>query len=402
MSWALMLYLLLGIALLGIFSSTIFLGLAIAGIVRFHRDARRSRSSQPAADGLPPVSVLKPVHGPEAQLKENLESFFRQDYPLFEVLIAADQADDPALEVARDVSARYPHIPCRILVTGTPPWPNPPAYCFYRMTEVAAHEILVTSDSDVEVAPNYLQEVVAPLLNPKVGMVTCVYRGKNVAGFWSGLTAIGMSVEMTAGVLVANLLEGINFGLGPTIAVKKAVVASIGGYEALGEYFANDYMIGKLIDKAGYRVVLSHHVIDHVVSQTTFQKMWGSQLRWAKSTRYSRPKGHFGSGLTYAAAFGLLGFAAAALLGNIGLGLLLLAAACLNRVIESWLVGWSVVRDPVALKQPWMNVFRDLLGFAVWAASYTAARAVWRNSNYELSRDKIVLRQNFSATDEQP
>ena len=151
-------------------------------------------------------------------MKENLESFFRQDYPSYEILIAADQADDPALDVAREVSARYPHIPCRILVTGVPPWPNPPAYCFYRMTEVAAHEILVTSDSDVEVAPNYLQEVVAPLLDPKVGMVTCVYRGKNVAGFWSGLTAIGMSVEMTAGVLVANLLEGINFGLGPTIA----------------------------------------------------------------------------------------------------------------------------------------------------------------------------------------
>ena len=401
MSWALFLDLLLGIALLGIASSTIFLGLAAAGTIRFHRDARRARLSQPAAEGLPPVSVLKPVHGAEARLKENLESFFRQDYPSYEILFAADEADDSALDVVRDVSARYPRIPCRILVTGVPPWPNPPAYCFFRMTEVAAHEILVTSDSDVEVAPNYLQEVVAPLLDPKVGMVTCVYRGKNVAGFWSGLTAIGMSVEMTAGVLVANLLEGINFGLGPTIAVKKTAVASIGGYEALGEYFANDYMIGKLIDRAGYRVALSHHVIDHVVSQATFQKMWGSQLRWAKSTRYSRPKGHFGSGLIYAAPFGLLGFAAAALLGKTGLGLSLLVAACLNRVIESWLVGWTVVRDPVALKQPWMNVFRDLLGFAVWAASYTAARAVWRSSNYELRRDKIVLRENFLPTDEQ-
>jgi ceramide glucosyltransferase len=401
MSWALFLDLLLGIALLGIASSTIFLGLAAAGTIRFHRDARRARLSQPATEGLPPVSVLKPVHGAEARLKENLESFFRQDYPSYEILFAADEADDSALDVVRDVSARYPRIPCRILVTGVPPWPNPPAYCFFRMTEVAAHEILVTSDSDVEVAPNYLQEVVAPLLDPKVGMVTCVYRGKNVAGFWSGLTAIGMSVEMTAGVLVANLLEGINFGLGPTIAVKKTAVASIGGYETLGEYFANDYMIGKLIDRAGYRVALSHHVIDHVVSQTTFQKMWGSQLRWAKSTRYSRPKGHFGSGLIYAAPFGLLGFAAAALLGKTGLGLSLLVAACLNRVIESWLVGWTVVRDPVALKQPWMNVFRDLLGFAVWAASYTAARAVWRSSNYELRRDKIVLRENFLPTDEQ-
>src|SRR4051812_23382802 len=186
MSWGLMLYVLLWIAVLGIVSSTIFLGLAAAGAVRFRRDARRARDSQPAAAGMPPVSVLKPVHGAEAHLKENLESFFRQDYPSYEILVAADEADDAALDIVREVSARYPHITCRILVTGGPPWPNPPAYCFYRMTEVAAHEILVTSDSDVEVASNYLQEVVAPLLDPRVGMVTCVYRGKNVAGFWSG------------------------------------------------------------------------------------------------------------------------------------------------------------------------------------------------------------------------
>src|SRR5258708_33128952 len=115
MSGGLMLDLLLGIALLGIISFTIFLGLAVAGVIRFHRDARRARDSRPAAAGLPPVSVLKPVHGAEAQLKENLESFFRQDYPSYEVLIAADQVDDAALDVVRAVSARYPHSSCRIL-----------------------------------------------------------------------------------------------------------------------------------------------------------------------------------------------------------------------------------------------------------------------------------------------
>jgi ceramide glucosyltransferase len=265
------------------------------------------------------------------------------------------------------------------------------------MTEVAAYEILVTSDSDVEVSQNYLQEVVVPLLDPQVGMVTCLYRGKNVAGFWSGMTALGMSVEMTAGVLVANLLEGINFGLGPTIAVKKEAVARIGGYQALGDYFANDYMIGNLIHKAGYRVVLSHHIINHIVSQKSFRKMWDSQLRWAKSTRYSRPMGHLGSSLIFAIPFGLMGFAAAIPLGNLQLGLFLLGAGFLNRILESWLIGWTVVRDPIALKKPWLYLIRDLLGFAVWVASYTAARAVWRSSNYELNRDKIVLRENAST-----
>jgi ceramide glucosyltransferase len=389
----LILYFLLGVALLGTLTSTIFLFLTIAGVVRFWSDTRKLKARTPVDADFPPVSLLKPVHGLEAQLHENIESFFRQEYPSFEILFAADEEDDLALQVVREVSARYPKVPCRILVTGKSPWPNPPAYCFYRMSEVAAHGILVTSDSDVEVATNYLREVVAPMLDARVGMVTCVYRGKNAAGFWSGLTAIGMSVEMTAGVLVANLLEGMKFGLGPTIAVKKEAMEKIGGYEVLGEYFANDFMIGNLIDKAGYQVVLSHHVIDHVVNQKTFGRVWENQLRWAKSTRYSRPKGHLGSGLIFAIPYGLLGLIAAAL-GMPVLGGTLLALAILNRVIESRLVGWGVVRDPVALKQFWMYPLRDLLGFVVWVASYTGASAVWRDSKYELRGDKIVLRKS--------
>lgn len=391
------LYILLCVAFLGTLTSTIFLGLVLAGFFKFRGETKTARKALPQISEFPPVSVLKPVHGMEAQLRENIESFFRQDYPSYEILFAADEANDAALDVVREVSSKYPQIPCRILVTGKPPWPNPPAYCFSRMTEEAVTEILITSDSDVEVAPTYLKEVVAPLLDPAVGMVTCVYRGKNAAGFWSGLTAIGMSVEMTAGVLVANLFEGMKFGLGPTIAVKKEAVKRIGGYEALGHYFANDFMIGNLIDKAGYRVVLSQHTIDHVVNQKSFQKMWDNQIRWAKSTRYSRPKGHLGSSLIFAVPFGLLGLVAALLMGRPILGFILLGTALLNRVLESWIVGWGVVGDPIAVKQFWLYPIRDLLGFVVWVASYTAARAVWRDSRYELQGDKIVLRKNSEA-----
>jgi ceramide glucosyltransferase len=393
-----MLYFLLAIALVGTLTSTIFLVLTLVGIFKFRAAAKQQLDTAKNAANFPAVSVLKPVHGLEAQLKQNIESFFRQNYPSYEILFAADEPDDAALAVVREVSARYPRITSRILINGKPPWPNPPAYSFFRMTQIAAHDIFVTSDSDVEVAPNYLREVVAPLLDPKVGMVTCVYRGKNAAGFCSGLTAIGMSVEMTAGVLVANLLEGMKFGLGPTIAVKKEALARIGGYEVLGDYFANDFMIGNLIDKAGYTVILSQHPIDHVVNQKTFQKMWENQIRWAKSTRYSRPKGHFGSGLIFAMPFGLLGFAAALALHKPILALVLLAAALLNRILESWLVGWGIVRDPVALKKFWLYPIRDLLGFIVWVASYTGAKAVWRDSRYELQGDKIVLRKDRESS----
>jgi ceramide glucosyltransferase len=391
----LILYFALGVAVVGTLSSAVFLGLVVVGVIRFLADARKQLASIPDNAHLPPVSVLKPIHGLEAQLKENIESFFRQDYPNYEILFAADTADDAALDVAREVCARYPQIRSRILVTGAP-WPNPVVWAFHSMAEVAAHEVLVTTDSDVEVTPNYLREIVAPLLDSQVGMVTCVYRGKNAAGFFSGLTAIGMSVEMTAGVLVANLLEGMKFGLGPTTVVRKDSLASIGGYSALQDYIAYDFAIGNLIAKAGYKVVLSCHAINHVVNQKSFRHMWQNQLRWAQTTRYSRPKGHFGSGLIFAMPYGLLGFVAAGLLGHWTIAIAFLAVAALNRVIEAWLVGWTVVRDPNVRHAPWLYPLRDLLGFAVWFASYLNLRYVWRDSRFELKGTRIALRQTSS------
>jgi ceramide glucosyltransferase len=391
----LILFFVLSVALVGTLSSAAFLGLALLGVIRFRAEAGRQFSSAPDDARLPPVSVLKPVHGLEARLKENIESFFQQDYPDYEILFAADNADDAALEVVREVCARYPHIPSRVLVTGTP-WPNPVVYSFHCLAEAAAHDILVTADSDVEVDRQYLREIVPPLLDPNVGMVTCVYRGKNAAGFFSGLTAIGMSVEMTAGVLVANLLEGMKFGLGPTTVVRKDSLASIGGYSALRDYIAYDFAIGNLIAKAGYRVALSGHIIDHVVNQKSFRRMWQNQLRWAQTTRYSRPSGHFGSGLIFAMPYGILGLVSAGLLGHWGIGALLLSAAVVNRLAEAWLVGWMVVRDPRARRAPWLYPLRDLLGFLIWFASYLNLRYVWRDSSFELKGTRIALRQTSS------
>jgi ceramide glucosyltransferase len=385
----------LAVAVIGTLSSLVFLGLVVGGFLQFQSEARRQRSAIPDDSQLPPVSVLKPVHGLEAQLKKNIESFFQQDYPDYEILFAADEADDAALDVVREVSSRYPKIRTRILITGTP-WPNPVVYSFHCMAEAAAHNILVTTDSDVEVDPRYLREIVAPMLDPEVGMVTCVYRGKNVAGFFSDLTAIGMSVEMTAGVLVAKMLEGMKFGLGPTTVVRKDSLASIGGYSALKDYIAYDFAIGNLIAKAGYKVVLSAHIIDHIVNQSSFRRMWQNQLRWAQTTRYSRPKGHFGSGLIFAMPYGVLGFFAAASLGHWAVGSLLLAIAVLNRLLEAWLVGWRFVRDPVIRRSPWLYPLRDLLGFAVWFASYLNLRYVWRDSRFELKGTRIALRQTSS------
>jgi ceramide glucosyltransferase len=389
----LVLYILLGVALIGTLSSTVFLGLALLGVRKFHADARRWRKAAPLDAQLPPVSLIKPVHGLEPRLRENIESFFRQDYPSFEILFGADTGDDPALEVIREVSSRHPQVVSRVVVHGVSPWPNPQTYSLHRLAQEAKHDFIVASDSDVEVAPNYLREVVAPLLTPGVGMVTCLYRGYNVGDFWSEQSAMCMSVEEPAGVLVANLLEGMKFGLGPTIAVSKEALERIGGYEKFYDYSANDFILGNLIEKAGYQVVLSHHIIDHIVNQSTFGKMWQNQLRWAITARYCRPKGHVGMGLIFAVPYGIVGFLAATLLGYPLWGLGLLGISIVNQLIKAWVVGWRVLQDRRLMRRIWVYPLRDLVGFVVWCFSFMGSRIAWRSSKFELQGERMVLRK---------
>jgi ceramide glucosyltransferase len=388
-------YLLFAVAVLGTITSTVVLILAVVSAVQFRSHARRDEKAvERIAAGLPPVSVLKPVHGNEARLKENLESFFNQRYPKYEILFAADEAGDAALPVVRALCAAYPHISTRILVTGPPPWPNAQNYCFHRMTEVAAYDILVTSDSDVEVEPTYLRDVVAPLLDPNVGAVTCAFRGKSAGGPWAALDAIGQSVEFTAGVLVSTVFEGVKFGLGPTIALRKDSIGRIGGFAAVRQYLSNDFVVGNFIYKAGFKVVLSGHVVAHVSPAMTFRQMWERQLRWAMGTRYSRPKGHFGTVLTFAVPFGILGLISASLLGHALLGVALLAAALLNRMVECWVVGWWAARDPFARRAVLAYPLRDLHGFIIWCASYLSKRSLWRDNRYMLLKGgKLVARR---------
>jgi len=387
-------YILLGVALVGTLSSTVYLGLVLAGVAKFRADSRKMLNPPAADASLPAVSVIKPVHGLEPQLRENIESFFRQDYPSYEILFGADRDDDAALEIVREVSARYPNVPSRIIAHGVPPWPNPQTYSLHCLAREAKHGVTVASDSDVEVAGNYLREVVTPLLKPGVAMTTCLYRGKNVGDFWSNQTAMLMSVEEPAGVLVANLLEGMKFGLGPTIAVRREALEEVGGYEKFYDYSANDFILGNLIAKAGHTVVLSGHVIDHIVNQSTFKKMWQNQLRWRVTERYCRPKGYLGMGLIFAMPFGILGLLAGGLLGHRVLGGALLAWAVINRLIEAFAVGWVALGDRALLRKIWLYPVRDFLGFVVWCRSFTGTNIAWRSSKFELQGERMVLRKN--------
>jgi ceramide glucosyltransferase len=258
------------------------------------------------------------------------------------------------------------------------------------MAKVAKAEILVTSDSDVIVDRNYLRQVVPPLLHKNTGMLTCVYRGLNAGGFWSLMDAVGMSVEMTAGVLIANWMEGMKFGLGPTIVVRRDALEAIGGYASVGEYFSNDFVIGNFIAAKGFDVALSRHIIAHVVPPMSFERMWQRQVRWAGGTRRSRPAGHFGTVFVFAVPGGMLAAVAGAMLGHPLLGLAVLGWAVVNRMIEALAIGWGITRDPECLTRPWLYPVRDLLGFAVWVASYLQQKMTWRNGQFELIEDGRV------------
>jgi len=373
-------------------SSTIVLVLALIGARRFHALALKQQEFEATLTdaNLPFVSLLKPLHGVEPQLEQNLESFFNQDYPDFEVVFAVDHEEDAAIAVAQSVMARHPERRSQIIVQGEPPWPNPPAFSFYTMAKVARAEILVTSDSDVIVDRNYLRQIVPSLLHKNTGMLTCLYRGLNTGGFWSLMDAIGMSVEMTAGVVMANWMEGMRFGLGPTIVVRRDALEAIGGYAATGEYFSNDFIIGHFIAQKGFHVELSRNIIAHVVPPMSFKRMWQRQVRWAAGTRRSRPMGHLGTVFVYAVPGGVLAAIAASMLGHPHIGLGILGWSVLNRMIESIAIGWGITRDRECLVRPWLYPIRDLLGFAVWVASYLQRKITWRNGQFELIDDGRV------------
>ena len=378
------------LAIFGSFTSTIFLGMVIVAALRYtsrSRVARREALAVPI-DSLPPVTILKPVHGMESRLEETLESFFRQEYPSFEIIFGARTEDDTSLPVITKLRARYPHVRARVVISGEPSWPNAKVFSLAKMLSFAEHSHFVISDSDILVAPDFLRSIIPPLLQPRVGLVTCLYQGIPAHDAWSRLEALGMSVEMPAGIIVADMMEGMKFALGAAMALRVDAIEAIGGIREPGQFYSDDFVLGNLVAAAGYEVVLSHYKVGHVLAGRSLRRNFGDQLRWMKSTRFSRPWGHVGSGLTYAIPFGLV----ALLLGltdphHLRLGTELLALAWLNRVLLALVVGWGVIGDRQCLKLCWLYPVRDLLGFGTWALSFVGNKFFWRGEPYRFGEE---------------
>ncbi len=373
------------LGLFGLLTSGVYGAMVLVAAWRFRRKGQGINSSRKLENFTPPVSLLKPLHGAEPGLEAHLATFFTQEYPVYEILFCARHEEDAGLATARRVAARYPQIPVQFLTVGEPTVPNAKILSLERMFQAARHDIFIISDSDVRVTSLYIRAVAAPFADAGVGAVTCLYRGVAAeGGLWSRLEATGMSIEMTSGVLVAEMLEGMKFTLGPTMAVRRTCVEKMGGFLPMGEYCADDFLLGNWVAEQGSRVILSHHIIDHIVLHADFWPSMRHQARWMKSTRFSRPKGHFGTVLTFCLPFGVLGALAALVLHRPEIAAEILTWSVASRMLMAAAVSQWVLREPGGWQSSLLYPLRDWMGFFFWLASYGSRSILWRGEVYVL------------------
>ena len=327
------------------------------------------------------MSVLKPLAGADLDLEKNLRTFFEQEYPTYELLFAVRSADDPAIPVAQRLCAAFPAIPSRLIVTGEPPYPNAKVFSLERMFSAARYDLVVMADSDVRANPNLLATFAAEFQPPKTGILTCPYRAVPGPSFWSRLEAIGLNTEFLAGVLVARLLDGMQFALGPTIAARRETLADIGGFQALKEYLAEDFVMGKLAAELGWRVILSSAVIEHHIGSQPFGANLKHRLRWNRSTRRSRPLGYVGQIFTHPLPLAFL----FCIVVPEWWPVFLVTAGF--RALAAWATSGRVLDDRLTRENWWLVPLQDFASFVFWLAAFFGNTILWRGRKYRLLRD---------------
>jgi ceramide glucosyltransferase len=325
-----------------------------------------------------PISILKPLAGLDLDLESNLRTFFEQDYPAFEILFAVRTAHDPAAEVVARLQREYPRIPSRLLITGEPPYPNAKVYSLDQMLSAAAHDLVVMSDSDIHVTPTLLRTIAAEFQDPHLGVATCPYRAVPGLSFWSRLEATGMNTDFWGSALVARMLEGMRFAVGPTIAARRRALQSIGGFDRVKDYLAEDFVIGKFAAEAGHGVILSSYVVEHHIGSATLRENVAHRLRWARSTRRSRPAGYVGQLFTMPFPIAVLVFAASPAWWPV------LPVALMVRALAAYMVSAQVLRAKIN----WLLLpVEDVMGFCFWIAGFFGNTISWRGRRYLLSSD---------------
>ncbi len=379
-------------AVIGTAGSLFFYSLSTLGLLSFLRDARR-KVNQAASHGLPnnqlpPVSILKPLKGIDPEIWESFCSHCEQDYPQFQLIFGVSDGADPAVEVVRRLQAKYPAVPIELIVCDRVLGTNIKVSNLVQMLPAARHEILLVNDSDIRVPPDYLRKVVAPLADDTVGLVTCLYRAVAAPTLGSRLEALGISTDFVPGVLSARFLEkGLHFGLGSTLAFRRSELEAIGGFEALLDYLADDYELGRRIVANGKKVELSAATVTTFLPAYTTGEFFRHQLRWSRTIRDARRSGYVGLIFTFGVPWALVTLLAArgAPWAWALLGLLLIVRCAVGMVTATLVLGdRQVVRSMVLLP------LRDLIAPIVWAASFMGSRIYWRGDVFILKDGRFT------------
>jgi ceramide glucosyltransferase len=329
-----------------------------------------------------PVTIMVPLYGADFEAYENYARFCRQDYPEYQIVFGVRDSRDSSIPIVEKLIADFADRDIALVISDRTIGQNLKVSNLQNMLALVKHEQIVIVDSDIRVGRDYLRKVLAPLSDPRVGLVTCLYRAAETPDFAAKLEAVGITAEFTAGVLMAWMLEGVKFALGSTMATTRTRLEAIGGFHALADYLADDFMLGNLIERDGYEVRLSHHVVETAMQPSGFVGMMRHQMRWARSTRISRPMGYLGLILTYGTALALLNLAVA---GASTFSLILLASTLLIRLTMGWMIGVHWLGDRILKKYFWLVPVRDMLSFLIWCLSWFGKRVEWRGRLFEVA-----------------
>ncbi|HEV3092499.1 MAG TPA: bacteriohopanetetrol glucosamine biosynthesis glycosyltransferase HpnI [Candidatus Cybelea sp.] len=362
------------------------IGYAALAFVCVRRFGRRASESN-TAENLPPVSLLVPLHGEELGLEENLRAFALQDYPVCQLVLGVTQADDRALAVAQRIVAALPDRDIAINVGEASGVPNPKIANVLSMMRLVRHKVLILADSDTRVNPAYVRTVTAPLQEPNVGVVTCLFAGVPDGTFSGKLAAMFMNEQFIPSVLVNHLFGPPRHCLGPTNSVRSAVLSEIGGFGALAPHLADDFMLGNYIAARGLRVVLSRYVVRTIVSDSSLAMLWNHELRWHRTIRGVQPAGYAGLFLTYPLPLALLAF----LIAPQPKRAAVLLAAALARVALQRASGRAL---GVACASAWLVLPRDLFGIAVWVCGLGGRKVRWRDAQLRIVEGDVLAERH--------
>jgi ceramide glucosyltransferase len=355
----------------------------VAGLLWF-ADRRRQRAL--GLSYAPPVTIFKPIRGADAGAYENFASFLRQDYPEYQIIFGVREESDPAIPIIRRLIADFPERDIELVVSPNEFGHNAKVSNLQNMYAKAKHAVFLIADSDIRVEPDYLRRVVAPL-RPKartaeVGMVTCLYRGTKAKTFAGLLENIGVSSTFGPDVCAARALEGVKFAFGSTIAMRRETLERMGGFPALADYLADDFLLGNYAAKEGLEVVLSDCVVEHASASDSFAAMLRHQVRWARTVRISRPWGYRGLILTHGVATALMATLA---WGFSDFAFWLLAATILTRFLPLFFVGVYGLKDLALARYFWLAPVRDLIAFGVWAVALIGDEIEWRGARFRVT-----------------